>query len=88
MTILVFGEWYAEQIPRLVPLFAVAQGGRHLALVDNEVAANLQVLGTHRHAVLVILLVLVQSVVLIDVFHVGSGFVRRVVAFLTRVGVG
>ena len=38
--------------------------------------------------ILKILLIFVQSVVLIDVFHIGCALVRRVIAFAARIGIG
>ena len=50
--------------------------------------SHLEVFGAYGHFVLIVFLILVEREVLVDVFHVGSGLVRRVIAFGSRIGVG
>ena len=79
----------AEKIPvDLGVVLAIAQCGLGLALVDDEVLANLQILRTDGHVVLEVFLVFVECVVLIDILHVGRTLNRGVVTLSTAVAVG
>ena len=73
--VFVFSQWYSELIPSGVSALSVAQRGRCLALVDDEVAAHLKVFRAYRDVILIVFLILVQREVLIDVFYIGSRFI-------------
>ena len=75
-------------VPSNVALFAIAQDGACDALVDDKVLTQNGITRMQAHMVVEILLILVQRVVQIDVFHVGRGLVRRVIAFSTCLTVG
>ena len=77
--LLVVVDGHAELIPVDALGVAVAQLGAVGAHVGDMVAAHHHVLWAQRHAVLEVLLILVERVVLVDVLHVGRGLGALVV---------
>ena len=73
--LLVFGKRYAELIPIHLFRVAVAELDACRTFVHDMVLPHNEVFRTDADFILVIFLVLVQCVVLIDVFHVGCGLV-------------
>ena len=84
---LVLVHGYAEEVPGVFVRFAVARLLHRHALVGDVVASHLHVVGRDAHTVLVVFLVLVEREVLVDVFHVGRGFIGGAVGLGRVVGV-
>ncbi len=83
---LIVAQGNVELIPRDLLLLAVAGGHLGGLLVDYVVFAHLEVGRANRHAILEIALILVERVVLVDVFHIGHAARRLVEAVCGVVG--
>ena len=83
--ILVYGN--TEEVPR-EGLHALTRARCRVALVHDEVLADLEILGPDGEMILVVFLVFVEGVVLVDILHIRSALVRGVVGLRAVVGVG
>ena len=83
--VLVNGD--AEEVPGVVADLAVAGLLARHALVHDVVLPYLHGIFVDFHAVFVVLLILVEREVLVDVLHVGLGFVGRAVGLGRTVGI-
>ena len=83
--VLIHGD--AEKIPRVVSAVIIA--GLHVgdAFIDDVVSSDLHVLLGDVNAILIVLFILVEGVVLVEVFDVWRGFVGGAVAFGRVVGI-
>ena len=84
--ILCYGN--AELISSDIFARAITQRSRRFPLIYDKVSAHHHVCRAKRDVILIVFLIFVERVILIDIFHIGRRFVRRIIALAARIAIG